>query len=80
MVVSCSLTQHVKHGSAIKRKLTRVDRTGKKGISGVERTIRMTAHMLHTQFLLYHGILPVSIGALLYANMDFRVQTEFMAL
>ncbi|KAF8450103.1 Rad4 transglutaminase-like domain-containing protein [Terfezia claveryi] len=29
--------------------------TGKKGVSGVERTIRMTAHMLHTQFLLYHG-------------------------
>lgn len=30
-------------------------RTGKKVISGMERKIRMAAHMLHVQFLLYHG-------------------------
>ncbi|RPB25614.1 Rad4-domain-containing protein [Terfezia boudieri ATCC MYA-4762] len=50
MVVSCCLTSSAKKGEADGN-----GRTGKKGVSGVERTIRMTAHMLHTQFLLYHG-------------------------
>ncbi|KAF8463986.1 hypothetical protein BDZ91DRAFT_730524 [Kalaharituber pfeilii] len=29
--------------------------TGKKGISAIERQIRMACHKLHVQFLLYHG-------------------------
>ncbi|KAF8416176.1 Rad4 transglutaminase-like domain-containing protein [Tirmania nivea] len=56
--------------------------TRKKSISGFERAIRMTAHMLHTQLLLYHGfrrnswLCDEELQAILLSHLTPRIASQ----